>query len=107
MHHRDIVFGTDFARSAVYCARRDRERSRGGRACAREIGFGECGEVRYDGGGWAGGEEESDGAVQVGWQEVGVGKVGGFGGGAECFGHYFCFAEEESANVSPSVPIFN
>lgn len=36
-------------------------------------------------------------------EEVGVGQVGGLGGGAEGFGHYFCLAEKEafwSAHVS-------
>lgn len=52
--------------------------------------------MRADVLGAAVGEEETDVAGEVGREEVRVGLVGGFGGGAEGFGHDLCLAEEEA-----------
>lgn len=99
MRQRHVFFRRYLPAPTVQCARGEGECAGSGRAGAGEVERGEGREVGEDGWGRAGGEEEADGAVEVGGKQGGL-RVGfGFGGEAESDGHYFCFAEEESERI--------
>lgn len=76
--------------------RRETEGARSDGAGACEVGGVEGREVGEDGAWGSGGEEQTDGAVKVGGQEVSVRVGSGGRGAAEGFGHDFCFAEKEA-----------
>lgn len=76
------------------------ERARSNAAGAGEVKGYKGREVGEDSGGRAGGEEETDGAMEMRGEEGGLGVGFAFGGEAESDGHYFCFAEEESGILS-------
>lgn len=66
MRHRHILLLRYFSPATINRALGERESARGGAAGAGEVEGGVGGEVGEDGGGRAGGEEETDGAVEVG-----------------------------------------
>lgn len=96
MRYRHILLCRLLATGAVYRACGDDECAGCSDAGAGVVDVGVVGEEGEDCRGWLRGEEEADGAVEVGGELGEGGEVFVFWGAAEGFGHYFCFAEEDA-----------